>query len=313
MRPARSPGAGRQAVLPRFEGANRIRTTKKSPMETYGTLAPADPFARSRIGFESLVEDLAADRSGEMTHDQLEELIGVRGREVPRQLLQDHPGLRAIREQEALPAGRDQRRAEGRGRIERGHERGLATVFGPVMVRRLAYRALGRPSIYPAGAALSLPAGRHSHGLRRAAVCEAMRGSSGTAKAVIGRRCGRMAGKRQIEELVQAAAAGIGAFCARRVPVPCTSEVLLVLSADGKGIVMRPEGLRPATRKAAAGKDGGRGVFRTRLASGDSPSRAERPRGRCPGLSAGGLACGYCSCRTCSRPACGARLAASRA
>ena len=27
-------------------------------------------------------------------------------------------------------------------------------------------------------------------------------------------------------------------------PVPCTAQVLLVLSADGKGIVMRPGGLR---------------------------------------------------------------------
>jgi hypothetical protein len=58
-----------------------------------------------------------------------------------------------------------------------------------------------------------------------------------------------------------------------RVPVPCTSEVLLVLRADGKGIVMRPEGLRPANRKAAAGKKRGRSVFRTRLASGEKPCR----------------------------------------
>ena len=49
--------------------------------------------------------------------------------------------------------------------------------------------------------------------------------------------------------------------------------MLLVISADGKGIVMRPEGLRPATRKAAAAKDRGRGVFRTRLASGEKPCR----------------------------------------
>ena len=46
-----------------------------------------------------------------------------------------------------------------------------------------------------------------------------------------------------------------------------------MLSADGKGIVMRPEGLRPATRRAAAGKNRGRGVFRTRLASGEKPCR----------------------------------------
>jgi hypothetical protein len=81
-----------------------------------------------------------------------------------------------------------------------------------------------------------------------------------------------VAGKRQIEELVKAAAVDTGGFYAQRVPMPCTSEVLLVLSADGKGIVMRPEGLRPATRKAAA-KDRGRGVFRTRLATGEKPCR----------------------------------------
>ncbi len=242
-------------------------------MKTYGTAAPADPFARSRIGFESLVEDLASGRAGEMTHDQLEELVSTRGRELERQLLQDHLDLRALREEQALPAKGEARQVDGRGRIERGHERMLATVFGKVMVRRLAYRAPGQPNVYPADAALSLPTGRHSHGLRRLAVCEAARGSYDTAKAVIDHRCGRVAGKRQIEELVKAAAVDIGAFYARRVPVPCTSEVLLVLSADSKGIVMRPEGLRSATRKAAAGKKRGRGVFRTRLASGEKPCR----------------------------------------
>ena len=46
--------------------------------------------------------------------------------------------------------------------------------------------------------------------------------------------------KSKIEGLVRSAACDIDAFYAMRVPVPCTSEVLLVLSADGKGIVMRP-------------------------------------------------------------------------
>jgi hypothetical protein len=44
-----------------------------------------------------------------------------------------------------------------------------------------------------------------------------------------------------------------------------------------KGIVMRPEGLRPATRKAAAAKDRGRGAFRTRLASGKSRAASGWP------------------------------------
>jgi hypothetical protein len=269
------PGSG-QAGSPSL--GSKVRTKcepegKKSPMKTYDTAAPADPFARSRTCFESLAGELAGGRAGEMTHDQLEELIGARGRELERRLLQDHLDLRALREEQALPAGRDQRRAEGRSRVERDHERALATVFGPVTVRRLAWRAPGRPNLYPADAALSLPAGRHSHGLARLAVREAVRGSYDTAKTAISTRCGPVAGKRQLEQLVQAAAADIDGFYAQRIPMPCTSEVLLVLSADSKGIVMRPDGLRPATRKAAAGKKQGRGVFRTRLASGEKPCR----------------------------------------
>ena len=140
-------------------------------METYGTPAPADPFARSRIGFESLVEDLASGRIGEMAHDQLEELIEGRGREVQRQLLQDHLDLRAIREQEALPASREQRRVEGRSRVERDHERMLATVFGPVTVRR--------PSARPGGPTPTRPTPR----------CRCRR--DGIATGCGGRRCAR--------------------------------------------------------------------------------------------------------------------------
>ena len=55
--------------------------------------------------------------------------------------------------------------------------------------------------------------------------------------------------------------------------MPCTSEVLLVLSADGKGIVMRPEGLRPTTRKAAAGKKQG-------LSAGQGPRRSRCGTGK---------------------------------
>ena len=65
------------------------------------------------------------------------------------------------------------------------------------------------------------------------------------------------------------AAADIAAFCAARVPVPCTASTLLVISADAKGIVMRPGALRPATAKAAARQ----GRMRTRLAAGEKPNR----------------------------------------
>lgn len=197
-------------------------------------------------------------------------MLTERGRELMRQLLQDHLDLRALREETEHAAAAA---AAGRSRVERGHGRALATVVGPVTVRRLAFRAPGKPNIYPADDALALPLTRHSLGLRRLTVTEAARGSYDDAHRAIERRCGRVAGKRQLEELVRAAAVDVAAFYTARIPVPSTSEVLLVLSADAKGIVMRPDALRPDTAKAAAGRKRGRGVFRTRLASGEKSCR----------------------------------------
>ena len=64
-------------------------------------------------------------------------------------------------------------------------------------------------------------------------------------------------------------AADIPAFYAARVPEPCTPSALVVLSADCKGIVMRPGALRAATAKAAARL----GKMRTRLTAGEKPNR----------------------------------------
>ncbi|KKD02216.1 hypothetical protein TN53_41780, partial [Streptomyces sp. WM6386] len=146
----------------------------------------------------------------------------------------------------------------------------MACVFGTVTVERCAWRQKGLPSVRPADRALSLPAGRHSHGLRRLAVAEAVRGSYDQAKASIDQRCGRVLGKRQAENLSIAAARDIDAFYRRRIPLPATAETLLVLQFDGKGIVMRPEALRPATLKAHRAA---RRAMRTRLAPGEKPHR----------------------------------------
>src|ERR1035438_4451296 len=206
-----------------------------------------------------------------MTACELEELVDERGREVLRQLVQDHYGLRAVREeqqareQRALATGPD---GITRTRLETGHGRLLATLFGTVTVTRCAWRKPGAPDYRPADAALSLPAGRHSHTLAKLAALEAARGSFDAAHAAIARRCGPVIGKRQIEESIVNAASDIPAFYAARIPEPCTPSMLVVLSSDGKGVVMRPGALRAATAKAAK-----LGKMRTRLASGEKPNR----------------------------------------
>ncbi|HEV2239687.1 MAG TPA: ISKra4 family transposase [Streptosporangiaceae bacterium] len=241
-------------------------------MEPYAPILDAAPFAASANLFTALVTDLQGSEAAGLTASELEELLAERGRAVLRQVLQDHLDLRAAREEQTA---RQQRTsvvdADGitRTRVETGHCRLLATLFGTVRVTRCAWRRPGAGNLYPADAALSLPAPRHSHTLARLAAQEAVRGSFQTAHAAITGRCGPVIGKRQIEQAVVHAAADIADFYSARVPVLCTASTLLVISADAKGVVMRPGALRPATAKAAAR----RGRMRTRLAAGEKPNR----------------------------------------
>lgn len=245
-------------------------------MAPYDTAVTADCFAQARNTFNYLVGQLTDPSAGTLTHDHLEELLLEQGRELQRLLLQAHLDLRARREQQAVSHAR----AHGAGaigtdgvvrrRVESGHHRLLATVLGTVRVTRCAWRAPNAANLYPADVALSLPGRRHSAGLARLAVAEAVRGSYDTAHTTITARCGPVIGKRQIEGLIVACAQDIDAFYAEQTPVPRTRGELLVLSFDGKGIAMRPGALRPATRKAATQA---KPTFRTRLAGGEKPAR----------------------------------------
>ncbi len=192
-------------------------------MAEYSAVPPDDPFAVSRGMFDGLTAELADPAAAGLTACELEELLDERGREVLRQLLQDHFDLRAGREEQqarqdrAPVTGHDQ---ITRTRLETGHGRLLATLFGTVKVNRCAWRKPGSANWCPADAALSLPAGRHSHSLAKLAALEAARGSFGDAHAAIARRCGNVIGKRQLEESAVNAAADIPAFYAARVPEP---------------------------------------------------------------------------------------------
>lgn len=264
-------------------------------MKPYDTHATTDPFARSVSAFETLTCTLSGSDASAWTHTELEERLDAAGRELLRQLLQDHLDLRARLEEEEVrgSGGPPVTGPEGQVRPwrETGHSRWLASVFGLVRVTRVAHRGRGRGNVHPADVALSLPAGRHSMGLRRLAVTEAVRGSFDQAHDAVERRCGKVLGKRRLEELVVAAAVDVDDFYQTRIPVPCSREMPLVVQVDGKGVVMRPEALREATRRAAAKAATG---HRGRLAPGEKPNRKgtcervadshRRGRGRLPPL-----------------------------
>jgi hypothetical protein len=215
-------------------------------------VGPVDSFAASRSCAEEMLGWLEGPDAAGLVHAELEEHLDARGRELLRRMLQDHLSLRAANEVR-LEAVVD---SDGvaHGSVEAGHRRALATIFGEVEVERLAYRHRGHPNLCPADGALNLPVERHSHGVRRLVAVEACRGSFEEATAAAGRATGAHLGKRQAELLASRSASDVEEFYAtraRRHEQGAEGDVL-VISADGKGIVMRPDALRPATAKAAA-------------------------------------------------------------
>ena len=231
-----------------------------------GAFGP-DAFASARQRFEDVVSFLGTDGAMALEHGALEERLEEESRAVFRRLFQDHLVVRAQREVrlEVVDAA-----GTARTSVEAGHGRTLATVFGEVTVERLAYRRRGEENLHPADASLNLPEEKHSHGLRRLSAIEATRGSYDGATDAIERATGQTVGKRQVESLVLRAAADVDDFYAERGVPDGDREDALVISVDAKGIVMRTEALRQATKKTAESSSP---KMQTRLSKGEKHGR----------------------------------------
>jgi hypothetical protein len=212
---------------------------------------PGEVFARSREAFAQIEGWLSGPQTAGLGLAGLEKELAARFREVERRLLQDHlSALAAAEPRLARVAGPD---GVTRTRSEPGHERTVASVFGPVVVSRIAYRAPGAAAVHPLDEQLGLPLGRHSHGLAEMTAAEAVRVALEPGCVQVRARTGCKLGTRQAQQLVRAAACDFGGFYAHR-PAPLAGEgEVVVLSPDAKGIRMRPGELRPrAARQAAA-------------------------------------------------------------
>ncbi len=229
----------------------------------------SEPFERSTAQFEEIRDFAGSGRADAMTQSELERELEERVRELKRQLLQDHLDRREGGR--ALQGVTD---AEGWERpIERAHERTLRTSFGAVSVSRFGYGSEGAESLHPLDAELNLPPDGYSLELRRQLAWEVARGSFGDAVETIHERTGVLVPKRQAEELAVRAAEDFDEYYAAKQALealePPGEEPVLVLSLDGKGIVMRPEDLREATRKKAQAR---KPHLTARLAPGEKPN-----------------------------------------
>ena len=185
----------------------------------------------------------AADESGFLDHGEREEVIGAEGRGLQRRLLQAAFGLGAAREERIAQVTS----AAGirHGTVEAGHGRGLASVFGPVRVTRLAYRNRRKPNLYPADARQVLPDDPYSLGMRALAAYHLATSGYGQAQEIIEARTGVTAGRAQLAGLAGDLAAWTGDFYAGRARDAEEEEQpdsdVIMMQGDGKGIALRPE------------------------------------------------------------------------
>ena len=233
--------------------AARLMVTVRQVLED-GSEAAADgelaaALADSAEQFAGLLT-WAAEESRYLDHGEREEAISREGRELERRLLQATFALDAAREQRApqvtSAAGVRHRT------VEAGQGRGLASVFGPVRVTRMAYRHGHEENLYPADARQVMPRDPYSMGLRALTAFHLASAGYGQAQEIIGDRTGVKIGHAQLAGIARDLAAWTGDFYEERSrdaeeEQQPDSDVIM-MQGDGKGIAMRPEHRRNAGR-----------------------------------------------------------------
>src|SRR5512135_30595 len=184
----------------------------------------------------------AADDAAGLDHGEREKVIAEEGRELQRQLLEATFAIDSAREERVTRVTS----AAGirHGTVEKGHDRGVASICGPVRATRLAYRNRREPNLYPADARWILPDDPYSLGMRALVAYHLAGGGFGQAQEVIEARTGVTVGRAQLTGLAEDLAAWTGDFYEERARdaeegLPDTDVIMM--QGDGKGIALRPE------------------------------------------------------------------------
>jgi hypothetical protein len=208
----------------------------ESPLGGELAAALAGPAER----FSEMVAWAAQEAAG-ADHGEREKVIGESGRELQRQLLEATFTIDCAREERASHVTS----AAGirHGSVERGHDRGVVSAFGPVRATRLAYRNRREANLYPADARWMLPDDPYTLGMRALAACHLAGGGYGQAQEVIRDRTGVTVGRAQLAGLAADLAAWTDDFYEERARGAAAGPPgdVIMMQADGKGIAMRPE------------------------------------------------------------------------
>lgn len=225
-------------------------------------------FSGAQEQLDHLIRQLQSEEQANCEHGDIESFINKKGQEILRRLLQGWLDLKAANEEKSacinLASG------DKLNHVRVDTHRPLNSLFGQVTVSRIGYSQINKDSVFPVDAELNLSTNSYSDGIYFRVSNEAVRGSFDDVVESIDATTGGHVPKRQCLNIVKDVAVDFESFYQKkRFIKPEDTSDLLVLTFDGKGIVMRPDGLREGTKKNAQKSK----KLKSRLSQGEKKDR----------------------------------------
>jgi len=212
-----------------------------------------------QIGFSSAIEKFSEmtnylnnKESFNLDLSSIENFINKDGKELLRRLLIGHLDERRYGDVGSCVIGADD--------VKRTHKRirtkNIKTLFGEIEIKRIGYSNKNASSLFPLDGILNLPTTINvSYSLQRNLILEIIKSSFDEALESIERWTGVTITKEQAKKIVIESAIDFKEFYDNQKEKSIPNESpLLILTSDGKGVVMRHEDLREETKKRSEKK-----------------------------------------------------------
>ncbi len=216
----------------------------------YDNLHPISFFSEANEAFNSLILHLSSSVPLGQEHGAIEHYIHKEGYELLRCLLQAHLDLRASLEPKQTDILNSRNKPLNHCRSKT--QTTLTSLFGDVTVTRKGYNQRKEKTEYPLDKELSLATDQYSDGVKLQVIHQASHIAYDHVVEHLSQVTGAQVAKRQCLNIVQDCSQDFDSYYSQNryiKPEPTTD--LLVLTFDGKGIIMRPDSLRECTKKKA--------------------------------------------------------------
>jgi hypothetical protein len=205
-------------------------------------------FSDAKFQLDQIISGLQSPERTNLDHGYIEQYIHKEGFEVLRCLFQGYLNMKADNaiQHDFVNSSNGDKLTH----VKQNTSRKLTCLFGDVIVTRKRYGQPKKSSHFPLDSQLNLSGDQYSDGIRHRVALEAVRGSFDNAIEAIGVTTAGHVAKRQSLERVKDVAQDFEAYYEQvRYKAPEQTEDLLVLIFDGKGVVMRPDGMHKKAAK----------------------------------------------------------------